>query len=980
MSHQAVATATTGFEAVGSRRVDSLGITIAEYRHRGTGARHYHFQAEDDNNCFLVAFPTVPQDSTGVAHILEHTALCGSEHFPVRDPFFLMIRRSLHTFMNAFTSSDWTAYPFATRNRKDFYNLLQVYLDAVFFPLLDPLDFAQEGHRLEFSDPEDASSPLTYRGVVYNEMKGAMSAPVAQLWEYLKSALFPTVTYHYNSGGDPRVIPSLTYDQLRAFHRDHYHPTNAVFMTYGDLPAAEHHARMEEMALSRFEPHFTDLAVPDERHYDAPQQRVESYPIDPDEDTRDRTHVVLGWLVGHSMDLRELLLAQLLSGVLLDNSASPLRYALESSDLGTSPSELCGLDDSNREMTFACGLEGSNPEQAEAIEALILQTLEAVARDGVPHELVAAVVHQIELAQREVQSGGFPYGLRLMVTTLGPTLHGADPAAVLDIDEALRELRESIEDPQFIPRLVRDRLLHNTHRVRLVMQPDPLLGERRVGEEQERLQRIAAGLSAAEKQQLVERARALAERQGQEGNKELLPKVGLEDVPAELRIPEGEETQAGPWPTTWFGARTNGMVYAYAVAELPALEPSALALLPQLFDVVGEVGSGGRDYRATQALQSAVTGGLGGRMSIRGELEDVSQHRGYSVLSGKALVRNHKRLLQLLEQTWASARFDELGKLRELMRESRNQREAAITGHGHALAMMAAVAGLTPLTDLHHRWDGLEGLRGLKRLDQRLREESGLADFGQALERLFQALTAQPPRFLLVGEDERRDELHEALQATWASVAEPAAVTTTPDPGPAWEPRRVREAWLTSTEVSFCAKAYPTVPPAHPDAATLTVLGGFLRNGFLHRAIREQGGAYGAGASYDADSGAFRFFSYRDPRLQETLEDFDRALEWLLSARLEHRELEEAILGVIGAIDRPNSPAGEAAATYFSSLHGRTPERRRAFRQAVLEVTAEDLRRVTERYLDPASASIAVVTASDLLAKASKLELEPQRL
>ncbi len=979
MSHQAVAAAMTGFEPVGSRRVDSLGITIAEYRHRGTGARHYHFEAEDDNNAFLAAFPTVPQDSTGVAHILEHTTLCGSERFPVRDPFFMMIRRSLHTFMNAFTSSDWTAYPFATRNRKDFYNLLQVYLDAVFFPRLDPLDFAQEGHRLEFSDPEDVSSPLTYRGVVFNEMKGAMSSPVAQLWEYLKSSLFPTVTYHYNSGGDPRVIPSLTYQQLRDFHRYHYHPSNAVFMTYGDLPAAEHQARMEEWALARFEAQASDLTVADERRYDTPQQRDETYAIDRDEDTRDRTHVVLGWLVGHAMDLRELLLAQLLSGVLLDNSASPLRYALETSALGTSPSELCGLDDSNREMTFACGLEGSNPEHVEAIEALVLDTLEAVAREGVPPELVAAVLHQIELAQREVQSGGFPYGLRLMVTTLGPALHGADPAAILDIDQVLSELRESIEDPEFIPRLVRDRLLHNNHRVRLVMRPDPTLGERRASEEAQRLQQIAEELSAAEKEALVERARALTARQGQEGDKELLPKVGLEDVPAELRIPEGEDASAGSWPTTWFGARTNGMVYAYTVTELPSLDPDSNALLPQLFEVIGEVGTGGRDYRATQALQAAVTGGLAGRMSVRGELEDVSIHRGYTVISGKALVRNQRPLLQLLQETWSTARFDELGKLRELVRESRNQREAAVTGHGHALAMMAAGAGLTPLADLHHRWDGLEGLRGLKLLDQRLRQDSDLASFGQDLEHLFQALTAQAPRFLLVGEGERRQELLDALQSTWESAAD-AVGPTTPASEVGWEPHRVREAWLTSTEVSFCAKAYPSVPPAHPDAAALTVLGGFLRNGFLHRAIREQGGAYGAGASYDADSGGFRFFSYRDPRLAETLADFDRSLDWLLSEQHQYRELEEAILGVIGAIDRPNSPAGEAAATYFSNLHGRTPERRRAFRQSVLAVTLDDLRRVAERYLSPSNASIAVVTASDLLAKAGDLGLDAQRL
>jgi Zn-dependent M16 (insulinase) family peptidase len=216
------------FDYVASVPVASLNATVNEYRHRATGAQHFHIAADDPNNVFLVGFRTVPEDSTGVAHILEHTALCGSERYPVRDPFFMMTRRSLNTFMNAFTSSDWTAYPFASQNRKDFNNLLQVYLDAAFFPRLDELDFAQEGHRVEFADPDTPDSPLVYKGVVFNEMKGAMSSPVRALWDALAERLFPTTTYHWNSGGDPEAIPDLTHEQLVAFHRHHYHPSNAI--------------------------------------------------------------------------------------------------------------------------------------------------------------------------------------------------------------------------------------------------------------------------------------------------------------------------------------------------------------------------------------------------------------------------------------------------------------------------------------------------------------------------------------------------------------------------------------------------------------------------------------------------------------------------------------------------------------------------------------------------------------------------------
>ena len=252
----------SSFTWVRSESIASLNIEIQEYRHNKTGAQHFHIAADDNNNVFLVALRTVPQDSTGVAHILEHTTLCGSERYPVRDPFFMMTRRSLNTFMNAFTSSDWTAYPFASQNSKDFGNLLQVYMDAVFFPTLDELDFAQEGHRVEFAEEGNPDSELVYKGVVYNEMKGAMSSPSRSLWQELTSQLFPSVTYHYNSGGEPENIPELSYEELKAFHHNHYHPSNAIFMTFGDIEAAEHQARWGERV--RVEPNPDRVAAASE--------------------------------------------------------------------------------------------------------------------------------------------------------------------------------------------------------------------------------------------------------------------------------------------------------------------------------------------------------------------------------------------------------------------------------------------------------------------------------------------------------------------------------------------------------------------------------------------------------------------------------------------------------------------------------------------------------------------------------------------
>ncbi len=967
------------FEHLKSTPIDSLRVSVEAYRHRETGARHYHLAAQDANNAFLVAFPTVPQDSTGVAHILEHTSLCGSRRFPVRDPFFMMTRRSLNTFMNAFTSSDWTAYPFASQNRKDFDNLLRVYLDAVFFPRLERLDFAQEGHRVEFAEAEDPESDLVFKGVVYNEMKGAMSSPTTRLWHLLQSELFPTITYHYNSGGEPEEIPNLSYEQLKAFHARHYHPSNAVFMTYGNISPGEHQERIEEFALGQFDLLDANFDIPDERRYTAPVIAEGRYALDGEEDTHGKTHIVMGWLLGKSADLRTIIRAHLLSGVLLDNSASPLRQALETTTLGSAPSELCGLDDSTREASFVCGLEGSEPEQAEAVEALIMDVVREVAEKGVPQAMVESVLHQLELSQREIKGGHFPYGLRLMVNALSPALHGGDPASFLNIDPVLQELREAIQNPAFIQGLARELLLDNPHRVRVVMSPDTDLSHRQAQAELQRLAEMKAALDEDAKRRVIEETRALKSRQMQKDDPGVLPKVGLEDVPPEMAIVAGNSQPVESVPTTWYGQGTNGLVYTQAVVDLPAFSEELVDVLPWFCDCLTEVGCGERDYLAAQAWQASVSGGISADTSVRGTIEDTGHVRGLFVLAGKALTRNHEPLAEVLRTVFERARFDELARLRELMAQVRAQREMSVTDHGHVLALTAAAAGVAPSGLLAHRWGGLLGLQQLKRLDDGLDDKSRLAAFAANLESIRDRILDAPRQLLVVAEPDQRETVTRGLATRWGGLG---------PGGRTWEAftaarpaGSVREAWSTSTQVNFCARAYPTVPMQHPDAAALMVLGNFLTNGFLHRAVREQGGAYGAGAGYDSDTGGFRFFSYRDPRLGDTLSDFDRALTWLGEEAHEDRQLEEAILGVVSAIDRPDSPAGEAIKAFYGILHGRTPEQRRRFREKVLAVTLDDLRRVGEAWLDAEKASTAVVSDPKTLAEeAPKLDLEVRTL
>ncbi|MDT8451742.1 MAG: insulinase family protein [Gammaproteobacteria bacterium] len=954
------------FECVGQRRIDSLNITIEEYRHKKTGALHYHLASENKENVFLVGFRTVPMDSTGVAHILEHTALCGSKHYPVRDPFFMMIRRSLNTFMNAFTSSDWTAYPFASKNTKDFKNLLDVYLDAVFFTSLEELDFLQEGHRVEFSQPDNPESELEFKGVVYNEMKGAMSSPVSILWQTVSKYLYPTTTYHFNSGGEPADIPDLTYQQLKDFHKIHYHPSNAVFMTFGDMAAADHQKTFEEKALSEFDKLDVHIAVEPEKRYLSPIAVEEAYAYDlsADDTAKEKTHHVLSWLLGPCTSLDEMMKANLLSQVLLDNSSSPLRYALEKSDLGSSPSPLCGLEDSNYEMCFVCGLEGSEVEHAVEFEKLVLSVLEDVAQNGISHDRLESVLHQLEISQREIGGDGYPFGLQLILEGLTAAIHRSDPSAVFDLDPVIESLREQIKDPEFIKRLVKEYLLDNQHRVRLTLRPDTELSARKEQAEKQRLASIKASLSDDDKQRIIQRAADLEKRQEQVDDPDILPKVGLEDVPAELSIPEAQLRKIAGTDSQLYTQGTNGLVYHELAIDLPELTEAQLDLLPYYSSALTELGCGDNDYLKMQDLQSSMSGGIQAQSSIMAATNDVQSISAYFLFAGKALNRNNGRLATLMHDTIHTVRFDEHDRMKELISQQRARRERSVTGSGHVLAMTAASSGMSPVAALSHRFGGLEAIRYIKQLDDANHGDNAaqsIAHFAEGLSGVHQQVMASSHRYMLTVESDKVDSLVNEFEQVWTAEALTTSVKAF---SLAEKHHPVKQMWVANTQVNFCARAYPTVPMEHPDAAALSVLGGFMRNGCLHTAIREKGGAYGGGATHDSNIAAFKFFSYRDPRLAETLKDFDRAIDWVLTNKHEPQQLEEAILGVIGAMDKPGSPAGEARHAFHNSLHGRTREKLQAARQRVLAVTVDDLRRVTETYLQADKASTAVITSA----------------
>jgi Zn-dependent M16 (insulinase) family peptidase len=401
-----------------------------------------------------------------------------------------------------------------------------------------------------------------------------------------------------------------------------------------------------------------------------------------------------------------------------------------------------------------------------------------------------------------------------------------------------------------------------------------------------------------------------------------------------------------------------------------------LALLPYYTNVLTELGLGDSDYLETQHRQSASVGAINAFTSMRGEVDDEQAITAKLVLSSKALLRNSDQQTALMVDTLHNVRFNEHARIRDMISHLRARREQSVTGNGHGLAMAAACAGMSPLAQLNHELSGLAGIRTVRRLDESIRDDASLEGLAAQLESLHNAITDMPVQLLAVAEPDEVDAVANAALGGWS------ALDTGPGGDP-WRPAALRETrnelWVTNTQVNFCARAYPTVPVGHPDAAALTVLGAFLRNGYLHRAIREQGGAYGGGASQDSGIAAFRFYSYRDPRLWETLDDFDASIRWLGEEPPEQRQLEEAILGIIGSLDKPSSPAGEAKQHFHNRLFGRTHDQREVFRQQVLSVSADDLRRVAETYLTPENASTAVITSA-ARRDADSTRIEEQRL
>ncbi len=946
-----------------------------ELEHVKTGARHVHVSREDRENTFSVAFKTVPKDSSGVAHILEHTALCGSKKYPVRDPFFSMLKRSLSTFMNAFTSSDWTMYPFCTQNHKDFYNLMDIYLDAAFFPILSELNFKQEGHRLEIEETPEEGTRLVYKGVVYNEMKGAMSSADQVMGRSLLNALYPDTTYQYNSGGEPSEIPKLTYEQLRDFHKRHYHPSNAFFYTYGDIALKKHLAFIEEKILGGFTKIDPKTDVDLQPRWDKPRVATYYYPLSKSEDPTKKCQAALAWVQADILDTFEVLILSILEQILVGNPASPLRKALIDSGLGTALSDGSGFGSDTRDTMFSIGLKGIELSSAEKIEALILNTLKDLAQKGIEPELVESAIHQIEFHRKEVTNTPYPYGIKLLLAFGGSWFHGVDPVRILQFDADLEKIREKIARGPFLEQKIREYFIDNSHRVLFKLAPDQEKEDKENQKLDAELKSILAGLSENDIEKIKEDAEALQKLQETPEDLSVLPTLELSEIPPEVqKVKESAETDSA----TLYQQPTSGIFYLASAAGVGNLSRKLISLVPFFCYALPKSGVKNRDYTEVVRRIDLYTGGISLSVQARtgyGDhgLEGPGTCIPFITFNGKCLVRNIEKMFEIAEEFVTGYNFADLARLKSLLLEYRAKLESAVVQNGHRLAISLASRNFSTSSALGEIWQGIHQVKTIKALTEDLNDErlkaiaDDLMSIGQTI------FTRDNLKMALIGEEKPLAESVKPADSIFSGLGsgggngfiQPALPIDNIAP---------HEGWSTSSAVSFVARSFETVRFGHDDAPALSVIAKLLRSLYLHREIREKGGAYGGFSIYSPEDGQFCMASYRDPHIVNTLNVYKNAFEFIRSGDFSEEDIKEALLQVCSEIDKPDPPGPAARKAFYRRILSLSDEARDMYKKQLLTLNRDRIIRVAEKYFhdDFSRHGVAVISGEEKLALANK--------
>jgi Zn-dependent M16 (insulinase) family peptidase len=974
-------------------------------RHQKSGAQVFHVLTGDPENLFSFAFATAPEDNTGAAHILEHSVLCGSESYPLKDAFLVLAQGSLQTFLNAWTFPDKTVYPASSVNEHDYFNLMSVYGDAVFRPLLSEWTFMQEGHRLVFSPP-DQGEGLSVTGVVYNEMKGAYSSldTYAGLWSV--KALLPGTPYAFESGGDPEYIPELSWEGLRDFHRKRYSPANCRIFLAGNIPTEKQLAFLNDRFFSSLEP---GAAAPPisrtERWREAKTFRVPC-PAGGDQ----KSTVFLTWLCGDAADTAETLALAALAETLLGHDGSPLTRALMESGLGEDLSPVSGLESEIRESLFAAGLrgvdtagEGPEGKAARQVRDLILGELERLVRDGIPQGEIDAALLSMEFSQREIKRSGGPFSLVWMRRALRGWIHGAAPWESLLFMPSFTRLKERLAaEPRYFEFLIRTYLLHNPHRALVAVEPAADFLEKREAALAQSLAEKAAALGGEERRAIDEKNAALERFQSGGDSPEALaaiPHLSRRDLSPEIETVPRTLEAAGGAPALTHELFTNGITYADLAFPLDVFAPEDYPWMPCFSRAVVSVGLPGMDYAEVSGLLARTAGGFHAMLqsgsAAPGAARAIPVPAGIFDLTGrdwvcyrlKALDEKFDAALDLARRLITEADFSDQRRVRDLVLEMKNEAASSLAPLGHHYASGRSSRSFSRARTVDEVWNGLGQIGFAHYL-----AELDTAEICRKLTAIRDTLagagcivnltgSALKPALAAVGRagfgPPRPRNPRAAEQAAFAPVlAAFPGLGAGPNPGGA-------EVYASpSLQVGFAALTFPAAPYDTPAQAGEIVLAHLLSTGALWEDIRMKGGAYGAFAQPDNLEGYVALSTYRDPQPLRSLNSFARILGAAAGeTEFSDDEVEKAVIGCYGRETRPRTPAEKGMVDFFRFLYGIEDLHRKRRLERLVAVTGDQVSAALKR-LGSQSPVTPVIVAGPAIAEqaAAKLGTEPKTL
>ncbi|XP_042442600.1 presequence protease 2, chloroplastic/mitochondrial-like [Zingiber officinale] len=954
-----------GFEIISEQTIDECKSTAVLYRHRKTGAEIMSVSNDDENKVFGIVFRTPPNDSTGIPHILEHSVLCGSKKYPLKEPFVELLKGSLHTFLNAFTYPDRTCYPVASTNTKDFYNLVDVYLDAVLFPkcIEDFQTFQQEGWHYELNNPEE---DISYKGVVFNEMKGVYSQPDNILGRVTQQALFPENTYGVDSGGDPKVIPKLTFEEFKDFHRKYYHPSNARIWFYGDDDPNE---RLR--IISEYLDQFESSSAPNEskilpqKLFKEPLRIVEKYPAGDGGDLKKKHMVCLNWLLSEKpLDLEIELALGFLDYLLLGTPASPLRKILLESGLGEAIVG-GGIEDELLQPQFSIGLKGVSQDDIHKVEELIIETLKNLAEEGFTSEAVEASMNTIEFSLRENNTGSFPRGLSLMLRSIGKWIYDLDPFEPLRYEKPLQSLKARIAEQGskavFSP-LIEKFILNNPHCVTVEMQPDPDKASRDEADEKEILKKVKESMTEEDLAELARATQELRLKQETPDPPEALrsvPCLSLHDIPKKpIHIPTdiGEINGVKVLQHDLF---TNDVLYSEIVFDLSYLKKELLQLVPLFCQSLLEMGTKDMDFVQLNQLIGRKTGGISVypfTSSVRGSADPCT----HLIVRGKAMAARVEDLFNLINCVLQDVQFTDQLRFKQFVSQSKARMESQLRGSGHGIAARRMDAKLNVAGWISEQMGGVSYFEFIQNLEKRVDEDwEGISS---SLDEIRRTLLSREGCLINVTADGKNltnsmkylDKFICLLPNTqplktgsWQSLISPG-----------------NEAIVIPTQVNYVGKAGNIYETGYQLHGSAYVISKYIGNTWLWDRVRVSGGAYGGFCDFDTHSGVFSYLSYRDPNLLKTIDVYDGTANFLRDLELDNDTLSKAIIGTIGDVDSYQLPDAKGYTSLLRYLLGVTDEERQIRREEILSTSLTHFKEFADAIETVKNKGVAVAVAS----------------